>query len=302
MKFNREKFFAGYKKAFGSLNQPTVDGLNFLLGKVEEDERWLVMPQVAYFLATIKRETGDYQPKVEHRAKVGTALRKVQDRYWGSGFFGRGYIQLTWDYNYAKFGIKATPEKALEPDTAYEIAARGMLSGIFTGRPLTSYVNEEKKDYLNARRVVNGLDHAAEIAKNAELLEHILDDSLEGAAPTVGKSDEASALLPVAPVKPEPSAVEQQPVVEVKNEGMSWTTKIASAGPALTAALGATGLKLSGIEFHTGGLIAFAAIVVVAIIVGAILYDRGQERAQRRLEMNVNNMADPNRNNVVGKQ
>lgn len=81
-------------------------------------------------------------------------------------FYGRGYVQLTWNYNYEKYGRKlginllASPDKVMEPNIALFILVDGMLLGEFTGKKLGTYVNGSKTDFLNARRVINGTDKA----------------------------------------------------------------------------------------------------------------------------------------------
>ena len=39
-----------------------------------------------------------------------------------------------------------------------------MLTGSFTGRKLADYINESRKDYVSARRIINGNDCADKIA------------------------------------------------------------------------------------------------------------------------------------------
>jgi hypothetical protein len=176
MMFNRQQFFQMFQEKFGKLNQ--VEGLDFLLGKIEGDARWQDIPSVAYFLATIYHETGHtFKPVKELRGRPGTKIRAIQDRYWSTGYYGRGYVQITWKKNYELFGIQDTPEKALEPDTAYEIATRGMIEGLFTGKKLSQFCGEDKSDFTNARTVINGYDKASIIATYAVNLDTILSAS-----------------------------------------------------------------------------------------------------------------------------
>lgn len=177
MRFNRKTFFLIYRNGFGDLDQEQVDGLEFLLGKLESDA--FSLKQAAYVLATIDHETAHtFQPIMERRERASSPRRKNQDRYWLTGFQGRGYVQITWDYNYEKFGIDDTPEKALEPETAYMIVSKGMRQGMFTGKKLSDYING-KADYRNARKIVNGLDKADQIAANARKFEAILESAIE---------------------------------------------------------------------------------------------------------------------------
>lgn len=154
------------------------------------DTRWVSIREMAYVCATVQWETGgSFKPIKERRAKEGTPVRKLQDRYWKYGFFGRGYIQLTWRKNYRLAGSKLyqaqfpditspealerTPDLLLQPNISYEVLSRGMREGWFTGRKLLHYISDDglkgegQTDYVNARRVVNGVDKAKEIASLA---------------------------------------------------------------------------------------------------------------------------------------
>ena len=57
---------------------------------------------------------------------------------------------------------------ALEPDLAAKIMFKGMIDGIFTGKKLADYFNPRTADWKNARRIINGLDHADDIATYAK--------------------------------------------------------------------------------------------------------------------------------------
>jgi hypothetical protein len=57
---------------------------------------------------------------------------------------------------------------------AYDILYRGMLDGLWTGKKLSLYVNNDRRDYVNARRVVNSIDRALWIANLAEEWENTL--------------------------------------------------------------------------------------------------------------------------------
>jgi hypothetical protein len=129
--------------------------------------------QWAYIMATVQWETGSYTPVREGNylgEPRATAYRKTL-RYYP--YYGRGYVQLTWDYNYKKYGnligcdFLANPDWVLRPDVSLYILVHGMSTGGFTGKKLATYVNSAKTDYTNARRVINGLDKASTIAKLA---------------------------------------------------------------------------------------------------------------------------------------
>ena len=61
-----------------------------------------------------------------------------------------------------------SPDLLLVQDNAYRALVRGMMSGRITGVSLGRYLNETKRNWIDARRVVNGVDHAVEIAHDAE--------------------------------------------------------------------------------------------------------------------------------------
>ena len=56
--------------------------------------------------------------------------------------------------------LQGHPELALEPAVATQILFVGMREGRFTGKRLRDYFSAEKEDWVNARRIVNGLDRA----------------------------------------------------------------------------------------------------------------------------------------------
>jgi putative chitinase len=71
-------------------------------------------------------------------------------------------------------GLVLHPEHALEPTIAYRIMSYGMRHGSFTGKGLSSYIQGDACDYLNARRIINGLDQAGRIQGYAQALESVL--------------------------------------------------------------------------------------------------------------------------------
>lgn len=159
--------------------------LHDLLQAIEADENCTDIAIAAYLLATAKHETaGCFEPccergarsyfdKYEPGTKLGGILGNTEP---GDGYRyrGRGYVQITGRENYARLGrvlgvdLIADPERALEPALAYPIMSLGMMRGLFTGLRLGAFINDEKTDYVNARRTVNGLDRAELIAGYAK--------------------------------------------------------------------------------------------------------------------------------------
>ena len=167
-----QKFFerAAVNPFGGKMNQKQIDGCAAIIAAWEvsgyTDIRWL-----AYMLATAKWETAHtMQPIEEYGHGSGHEYGKP-DPITGQTYYGRGYVQLTWKYNYKKLGdligvdLLNKPSLALQPDVASEIMFRGMKDGLFTGVGLPRYFKDDQDDPVNARRIINGTDHAADIAK-----------------------------------------------------------------------------------------------------------------------------------------
>ena len=121
--------------------------------------------QLAYVLSTAIGESS-LRPIKEYRCAPSQSCYQLQNRYWPSGFYGRGYVQLTWKSNYEKFGkllnvnLVGNPDLALKPDIAGKIICIGMKKGLFTGVGLDNYLGASKNDWTNARRIINGLSNA----------------------------------------------------------------------------------------------------------------------------------------------
>ena len=301
MKFNRKSFFTGYREVFGRLDQEQVEGLEFLLDKLEQDD--FTIPQASYVLATVDHETAHtFQPIKEIRERKDSPRRANQDRYWLSGYYGRGYVQITWKKNYEKFGIEAYPDDALDPEMAYGILSRGMREGLFTGKKLSDYINDQKADYRNARRIVNGLDKADLIADRAQRFRAILSTSVDTAVEHVDTIIEPPKPEDPTQQEPEPPGAPQAPkpeVTPVSAPATSWTTKIAAGASAVAPVVAATGLKIGGVEFKTGGLVAISAIIIVGMVVAAWLYNESQKRRSQELQLSIANLASPDRENVI---
>ena len=147
--------------------------------------------QLAYILGTVYHEAGKGMRPVREgfSADNAAAVKYVTDMYnrhqirqnyalpdaaTGQSYYGRGFVQITWKWNYAAFEkllglpLVANPDMALDVDTSAQIAALGMLKGVFTGKKLADYFNAQTCDWLNARRIINGTDRAALVAGYAQ--------------------------------------------------------------------------------------------------------------------------------------
>jgi putative chitinase len=168
---------------------PRMENLRFKLGKFEQDPAFPKLAWIAYALATCLRETGtSLKPIAEwggrdycirmygHRKDLGNL---VPEHGWI--YRGRGDVQATGLDNYSKLSkvlgvdLVKSPDRLLEPELSYRAMSYGMTTGLFTGRKLADYAQADGSfDWRNARRIINGLDHADEIAFNARVFEKTL--------------------------------------------------------------------------------------------------------------------------------
>lgn len=140
----------------------------------------LLRNQLAYVLATSDLETNFTQKPVREAYWLSEGWRQRNLTYYP--YYGRGYVQLTHDWNYAKAdanlglgtALVRTPDMALNPSIAAQILVQGMLRGWFTGKKLSDYITLQRSDFLNARRIVNKMDKAAQIADLAKAYDSAL--------------------------------------------------------------------------------------------------------------------------------
>ncbi|BCH54671.1 glycoside hydrolase family 19 protein [Agrobacterium vitis] len=187
---DRAKFFAAVRGALfgGALTQNQVNGITAILdawqASTMTDLRWL-----AYMLATAFHETAQtMQPVRETRAATDEQAIAILDRSWAKGvmpwvkspywrigadgksWLGRGYVQLTHKVNYIKLGgainvdLVANPILAMREDIALRVLFVGMGDGLFTGVKLADYFQGNKGDWVNARRIINGMESASVVA------------------------------------------------------------------------------------------------------------------------------------------
>jgi putative chitinase len=171
-------YLDSFTKSFGRPNQAQSESIAQIISSFliygDRDFR-----KLTYILATAWHES-KLQLVKEKRATEGSDLYIIQQKYWNSGYYGRGFVQLTFKSNYVKMGNRIgidlvnNPELALDRRYAADIIVLGMMEGLFTGVALINYINNVE-DYVNARKVVNGLDraeliagHTASIIKNME--------------------------------------------------------------------------------------------------------------------------------------
>ena len=197
-------FFASVRSSLfgGKLTQHQVDVLTAIF------EAWAQYGdgdnrKLAYLLATAYHETGQFkwlreiwgptpaQRRYEGKADLGNTVKGD-----GRRFMGRGLVHITGRRNYTDWAkrlgidIVAQPELAERIDIAARILVQGCMLGTFTGVKLGDFINSAGTRYVNARKVVNGLDRAEDIAGYTAKFEDAIGD-----APT----------KPAQPPKPAPA-------------------------------------------------------------------------------------------------
>ena len=172
MMINKEIFYKEVRQLFGTLKRGQVDGTNVKIDYYDDNQDLVSLPQFAYILATIFHETGG---KMQPVNEIGRGIGKPYGvKINGRIYYGRGDIQITWIDNYRRVGISINqnlvdnPDLSLVPSISVEIAFKGMVLGWFTGRKLSDYINDKKTDFVNARRIINGMDRAVLIAMYAD--------------------------------------------------------------------------------------------------------------------------------------
>lgn|GEM_PF-1591599 len=168
-KFDRDKFWGQYRQGlarFGErVQQEEVPHVENILDRAERDSRFESLSQLAYMLTTARWETDRFRALFErggdsylmqYQGRGGNTRPGDYKRYRGTG-----YVHLTFRDNFRRAGqligapLEAQPELAADPHWAYEIMVRGHLEGWFTTRKLGEFVNTSKRDFRNARKVIN---------------------------------------------------------------------------------------------------------------------------------------------------
>lgn len=235
---DRAAFYAALRKRdsglFGtSLSQSQVNGLERLLNTWAQYYASDPIEFLAYDLATSYHETGaTMQPITERGARSyfnkyepGTKLGKILgNTVAGDGykFRGGGDVQNTGRANAARatkelnalFGLGidlvADPDKRGDPFVSAHSLFLGNKAGWWTGKKLGDYIKPGVKiDFLNARRVVNGTDKAAQIAGYADCFMGALKAGavVPDPGPVVEPIQPAPTPSPIPiPATPEPEA------------------------------------------------------------------------------------------------
>ena len=162
----------------GRLKQGQVEGLGRILDYRAAHWPKMIDEELAYVLATAQWETDHtMQPIEEGYPLTGDRLREYQRKLRYFPWYGRGHVQLSWETNYIRFGVKP-PEKALEWDTSLRVMFEGMIFGKFRDAKLADYITADKQDYVQARNIVNGRRKGEELPDHARAIAALAVDYL----------------------------------------------------------------------------------------------------------------------------
>lgn len=203
--FDRKAFFDGVRQPLygGALDQGQVDGIEANLHHWETNYPAGNLQHLAYIMATDYHETArTMQPIPERGGKDRLnrmygpegdrpdKARELGNAFPGDGArFTGGKVQLTGRNNFRrqaeKLGIplESSPELILDMEVSIAVLFGGMLDGDFTGKSLSDYTDQGGNlNWTNARRVVNGLDRASEIATYAQKFHVALQEAADSHA------------------------------------------------------------------------------------------------------------------------
>jgi len=179
---NRVDFFLNLTT--NGLKATKFDGYDAILNEWEDmkltDLRWL-----AYIFATVYHETDKTMMPIEEHGKgagkkYGKRIKFNGKPYTGEHlYYGRGHTQNTWYEIYEMLTSRAKaagknwdfinhPELLLTMEPSIWATFLAMTKGLYTGVGLSRYFNADKEDWVNARKIINGLDKAEHIAELAK--------------------------------------------------------------------------------------------------------------------------------------
>ncbi|WP_082445194.1 hypothetical protein [Sphingomonas sp. Leaf28] len=173
-----DKFFASIRPLFGTMTQAQVEGIQAKLAAFASQASPLAY--VAYGLATSFHETGAKMQPVPEIGRGRNYPYGKPGKHSGQIAYGRGDVQLTWDYNYERadneLGLKgaltSNYDRALETEISAKIMVLGMTEGWFTARKFSTYLPAKGPatlvQFTSARRIINGIDRAEKVAGYAK--------------------------------------------------------------------------------------------------------------------------------------
>lgn len=165
-----------------------------LMTSINQDPDVTRISWAAYMLATTKHETAHkFEPIAEYGkgkahayGKTITVTDPVTKKTYDNAYYGRGFVQLTWEDNYKNLAkalnltgdnnIHFHADKAMDFDIAYSIMSYGMRKGYFrktggTPNTMEKYLNASVPDYFNARDIINGYNKIEKQLDKADVIE-----------------------------------------------------------------------------------------------------------------------------------
>ena len=223
----------------------------------------LLRNQAAYVLATAYWESGRTMAPVKEAFWLSEEWRAKNLRYYP--WYGRGFVQITWERNYVKAGkelgldLTTDPDAVMEPDVAVQILVTGSRDGWFTGKRLDDYITLKASNYRGARRVINGTDKAATIAEIARDYEKVL----------LAEGYGVEATPPVADDRRDGTAPRRTPMASTTNQATVTALAAAVAGQSETAKEVVGGYSKA---FGVSPSVIF--ILIVAVALGYVFRER----------------------------
>ena len=169
-----DKFFASIRPLFGTMTQAQFEGIQAKLAVFAAQGSPLAY--VAYGLATSFHETAQRMQPIQEIGRGRNYPYGKPGKHGGQIAYGRGDVQLTWDYNYERaddeLGLRgaltSNYNRALETEISAKIMVLGMTEGWFTGKRFASYLPAKgtatRVAFTSARRIINGIDRAELVA------------------------------------------------------------------------------------------------------------------------------------------
>lgn len=195
----------GILDAFDAVGDGRADTLAYALATAYHETGRRMVPVREGFASTDEGARRAVERLAAKRGPKSAVAKYVQPQPpHGHVYYGRGHVQLTWLDNYrqssadAGVDLVANPDAMLDPVISARVLVLGLLDGRWNGRKHGVRHYLDQGDWVGARRTVNVLDKAQEIASYAQAFH----SAIQGAG---GVTSSPVASRPVAD-SPEPQA------------------------------------------------------------------------------------------------
>jgi hypothetical protein len=184
-------FFDVVRSKFGPLTTSQVMGFNLFIAEAERRKTYI--NYLSSLLGQVWWETGKTMAPVAEAYYLGAKADAVRRKMRYYPFYGRGHIQTTWETNYRKSSqiwkemtgedvdFVKNPDLLLQNKYSVPLTFEGFERGFWTGKAQDDFIDlidesddEDLREFANARRIVNGLDRAAELGQFALTFEKAL--------------------------------------------------------------------------------------------------------------------------------